>query len=240
MSTDNPAPVVPPRTREKYVHLYMPLITAALILKTGQIISKLANPNNERPQDILLFTALSALPTYYVGSYTYPTDLPAATPEECVRFTRKHDAYRALVLATYGRLFGTPFNLQFLIADFVLSYVAGFVIGERPVGTQQRRSEFLAALLWVLGSHVVGLYVPPSMPTLWFLATAVDRTLWRAAYLALVDDVVSTLSRPDVRTWRGKATVVAAQAMTISALVWVVLTWIRMWNKASAWSSKAV
>ncbi|KAH7078632.1 hypothetical protein BKA63DRAFT_531481 [Paraphoma chrysanthemicola] len=184
----------PPRARERYAHLYMPLITAFLIFINGPIVTRLTNDD---PRDTVWITAASALPTYFVASQLYPANRPDATPEEAVRFTRKNDAYRALVLATYGRLFGTPFNYQFLIGDFILSYVMGMAIGERPVGTRQRRSEFLVALLWVAGSWVVGSLVPPSMPTLSFLVGTFDRTIWRAAYLALVDDIVGLLSRPD-------------------------------------------
>ena len=229
-------PPAPPRTREKYVHLYMPFITAALILSNRQIMSQLTHPNT-RPQDAMLFVAFSALPTYVVGSYMYPPNLPEPTPDDSARFTRKHDAYRALVLFTYGRLFGTPFNLQFLIADFVLSYVAGYAMGER---TRQRRSEFLVALLWVAGSWVTMAAVPPSMSTLSFLLVAIDRTLWRAAWLALVDDVVAVLSRPNVRTLRGKVTLVLVQAFTITGIVWFVLAWVRRWNEGYFRSQKSV
>lgn len=228
------------RTRDKYVHLYLPLITALLILKNGHIISKSANPNNDWPQGTLLFTALSAIPTYVVGSYMYPPNLPEATPEQFARFTRKHDAFRALVLATYNRLPGTPFNLQSLIADFILSYVAGYIVGERLAGTRQRRSELLTVLPWLVASSIGKSQIPSTMETLWFFATTIDGILWRAAYLALVDDVIRVLSHPNVKTLRGKATLVFAQSFTITTLVWFVLSWYASFNARPLRASKVL
>lgn len=239
MQANNNAPVVPIRRRDRWVHLYMPLITAAVILKNRQLMSKMADPSN-RPQDAMLFTAFSAIPTYIVGSYMYPPNLPLASPEESVRFTRKHDAYRAIVLFTYGRLFGHAFNPQFLVADFVLSYMAGYIVGERPAGTKQRHSEFVATLPWLMIS-LTGMFMAPlSMPTLSFMLIAIDRIMWRTAYLALVDDVIGVLSRPNVRTLRGKVTLVLAQAFTITSLVWIILTWLRRWKEGQLLSSKAI
>jgi predicted small integral membrane protein len=131
------------------------------------------------------------------------------------------------VLATYGRLFGTPFNLQFLIADFMFSYIMGMAIGERPAGTRQRRSEFLVALLWVAGSGLLMSLAPPSMPTLSFWVGLVDRTVWRAAYLALVDDIIGVLARPNVRTLKGKVTLILVQSFTITSLVYFALLWVQ-------------
>jgi hypothetical protein len=205
----------------------MPLITAVLIFTNGPIVANFANPANDSPQNIIWLTAASALPTYFVASRFYPASRPDPTPEEAVRFTRKHDAYRALVLATYGRLFGTPFNLQFLIADFMFSYIMGMAIGERPAGTRQRRSEFLVALLWVAGSGLLMSLAPPSMPTLSFWVGLVDRTVWRAAYLALVDDIIGVLARPNVRTLKGKVTLILVQSFTITSLVYFALLWVQ-------------
>jgi len=81
--------------------------------------------------------------------------------------------------------------------------------------------------------------VPPNMSTLSFLLVAIDRTLWRAGWLALVDDVVAVLSRPDVRTLRGKVTLVLVQAFTITGIVWFVLAWVRRW-KEGHWASPKI
>lgn len=240
METNNTVPDSSIPARKRYVHLYMPLITTALIFTNGHIVAQLVNPESDRPLNALLFTSLSAIPTYLVASYIYPANRPDPTLEEAVRFTRKHDAYRALVLATYGRLYGTPFNLQFLIADFMLSYVMGAAIGERPAGTQQRRSEFFVASLWVAGSWVVTTLVPPSMPTLYFWLLAVDRTVWRTAYLALVDDIIKVLVRPNVRTLKGKLTLVLVQSFTITSLVHIALSWIRRWSVAQAQTAQTM
>jgi hypothetical protein len=236
---DNNGTTVPPApVRHCYVHLYMPLITAALILTNNPIVSHFTDPTNDSPINTMLPVAVSAIPTYLVASRLYPTNRPEPSPEESVRFTRKHDAYRALVLATYGRLYGTPFNLQFLIADFMFSYVMGLAIGERPAGTRQRRSEFLVALMWVAGSRILMNFVPPSMSALAFLSLAVDRTVWRAAYLALVDDIIGVLTRPNVRTFRGKVTLVLTQSLTITSLVYLALSWLRRWDEMQVESAK--
>ncbi|OAL49761.1 hypothetical protein IQ07DRAFT_65038 [Pyrenochaeta sp. DS3sAY3a] len=215
--------------RARYAHLYFPAITAFLILINGTIVAAFVNPTNQRPQDTLLLVAASALPTHLAASYFSPVAVngPEAPRREHTRFTRKHDAYRALVLATYGRLFGTPFNPRFFILDFLLSYVAGAAIGERPEGTRQRRSEFFVALLWLAGSSVVTALVPPSMPTLTFWVTVADKMLWQSTYLALVDDVINVLARPNLRTYRGRATVILVQSFTITFLVYIVLSWIK-------------
>jgi hypothetical protein len=84
--------------------------------------------------------------------------------------------------------------------------------------------------MWVAGSAVVQMYIPPDMPQLVFLAMAVDRTVWRAAYVALVDDIIGVLARPDLRTIRGKVTLVLVQAVTIVALVYWGLSTMKMWK----------
>lgn len=219
----------PNSARARYAHLYFPVITAFLILTNGAIVAAFVNPTNDRPQDTLLLVAASALPTHLAASYFYPVTVNGseAPPQEQSRFTRKHDAYRALVLATYGRLFGTRFNPKFFLLDFLLSYVAGSAIGERPEGTRQRRSEFLIALLWLTGSSVVAALVPPSMPTLTFWVLVADKMVWQATYLALVDDVINVLARPNLRTFRGRATVILVQSFTITFLVFIALSWIK-------------
>ncbi|KAH5749767.1 hypothetical protein HBI17_107090 [Parastagonospora nodorum] len=186
---------------KRYAHLYMPLITAIVMA----IISA-----PDRPTPWLLF-ATFALPTYLLASMIYPAN--REVPDHVVRFTRRHDAFRALVLFMYGRLFGTPFNLQFLIADYIASYVLGYAIGEKP---HKRHSEFLLALAWVGASALVLNYLLPGN----FWVTVADRAIWRAAWLALVDDVVGALERPDVRTAGGRARLVIVQAGVILGVVW--------------------
>jgi hypothetical protein len=227
MSTDSSTPDVPLTAIRKYAHLYMPIITATLVFTNGPILLRFAGSTRDRPMGIMLFVAASAIPTYYIASNIYPANRPGSTLEESVRFSRKHAAYRALVLAMYGRIHGTPFNLQFLIADFICSYIIGFAIGERPIGTEQRRSAFFNALLWLIGSSVLQQLVPPTMPILAFCALVVDRTVWRTAYVALVDDVIGLLAHPDISTPRGKLTLVLVQSFTIMSLVYFALSWVK-------------
>jgi hypothetical protein len=85
----------------------------------------------------------------------------------------------------------------------------------------------------------VQMYVPADMPKLVFLAIAFDRTVWRAAYVALVDDIIGVLARPNVRTIRGKVTLVGVQACTIVALVYWGLSTMKMW-KAGPRSGKVI
>jgi hypothetical protein len=99
----------------------------------------------------------------------------------------------------------------------------GVVIGERPAGARQRRSDFFVALLWLVGSGILCRTVPSSMGILLFLTGAFDRTVWRAAYVALVDDIVGVLSRPNVQTLSGKITLVLLQSITITSLVYFAL-----------------
>jgi hypothetical protein len=152
-----------------------------------------------------------------------PRTHPDPTPEQAIRFTRKNHLYRAGVLATYGRIYGTPFNVIFYISDVLLSLAADSIIGERPVGTKQRRSEFLTVLLWVFGSNIVQmLVIPIDTSGLGLVVGMVDRTLWRAVYVVLVDDVVGVLTRPHIRTLTGKATLVLVQTIMILWMVYVV------------------
>jgi hypothetical protein len=230
MNTGNDAPVAPPTASGKYAHLYMPLITTLLISINGPVNKHFSDPNRDDSADMMLLVAASAIPTYYIASQIYPANRPDPTFEERVRFSREHEANRALVLATYGRWFGTPFNLQFLFMDFICSYGIGALIGERPVGARQRKSEFLIALLWVAGSAVFQMLIPPGMPMLTFLAVAFDRTVYRAAYVALVDDIIGVLARPNIRSLRGKITLVLVQAFTITSLVYFALSTLAAWK----------
>jgi hypothetical protein len=191
--------------------VYVPTIIQTLGLKDGG--------------SVVAVVLSSAIPTYLIGSLFYPTNLPDPSPIESIRFTRKNDLYRAGVIATYGRLYGTPFNVMFYIRDVVCSFVADNVIGERPVGTKQRRSEFLVALLWVIGSQVVQVFVPIGTSGVGLFLGMMDRTLWRTTYIALVDDVIGVLTRPNLRRLRGKATLVLVQAFVIFMIESVLLTW---------------
>lgn len=214
--------------RQRYVHLYMPLIAVVLILTNGPILSTFVRSANTPGLNEFVFVAASAIPVYLIGSLFYPKDRAPPSPAEDMRFTRKSEWCRAAVLITYGRIYGTPFNLQFYIMDLVASYAADQLIDwNRPSYAPQRRSEFLVALLWVGGSWVAFGSVPKNMMTLYVLLGMVDRMLWRAAYLALVDDVVKVLSRPNVRSWTGTMVLILTQSFTITALVWVALAWVK-------------
>lgn len=172
----------------------------------------------------IVFTWLSAIPTNWLASFFYPTDRSEPTPEEAVRFSRKGDMYRAVILFTYRWIFGNPFNLQFFIADFMLSYGLGSLIGERPAGTKPRRSEFAAHLPWFLGSGIV-IRFGPSFLT-WFAVVA-DRCIWRATYIALVDDIVGVMGRPHLKTWQGKLRLVLVQSFVIMLSCYLLLSWKR-------------
>jgi hypothetical protein len=209
--------------RKRYVHLYMPLITAILLFTYGSFIAHVSGGSsmNSPAQLTMLRVAASAFPTYYVASHIYPANRPDPTPEEMIRFTRKHSAYRAFVLFT-ACIFSTTFNLRYFIADFALSYLMGAAIGERPVGTRQRRSQFLVALYWIAGSCLITSLTAATIPALLLWVRAGDRMVRKAAYLALVDDVIAILSRPNARTVRGKCTLILVQAFTIMALLWFI------------------
>ncbi|KAF9699118.1 hypothetical protein EKO04_003313 [Ascochyta lentis] len=194
-------------------HLYLPLVTVFLLITLGTSLG--IN---------FLCIFLSAIPAYWLGSLLYPADRSEPTPEQAIRFTRKNDFYRAAVLVTYRWLFGRSFDLPILIADFFLSHGLGPLIGERPAGTKQRRSEFGVALLWMAGSGMLMQYAPSALS---YWVTIADRTVWRAVYIALVDDVVGVLSRPNVKTWKGKVTLVLTQALTITFISWMLLSWMR-------------
>jgi hypothetical protein len=171
-----------------------------------------------------LCVVFSALPTYWFASLVYPANRPEPTPEQSMRFTRKKDVYRAGVLFTYRWLFGTPFTLSFFIVDFLMTYGLGALMGERPVGARQRRSEFGVALPWVAGSALLMQYAPSALS---YWVTVADRGLWRVAYIALVDDVVGVLAWPNVKTWKGWMKLVLTQAFTITCVCWLMLSWRR-------------
>jgi hypothetical protein len=209
----------------KYIHLYMPLIANIFIYIFTPVIAEALGFDSG--VQTMAFVASTTIPTYLIGSMFYPTNRPDPTLDESIRFTRRNDLYRAGVIATYGRLYGTPFNIVFYIADVICSFGADNFIGERPVGTKQRRSEFLVALLWVVGSQVFQVVIPIDTPVVGILIGMADRTLWRTAYVALVDDVVGVLSRPNVRTLKGKVTLILVQTFVNLSIAYLVFSWVR-------------
>ena len=207
----------------RYAHLYAPLIASPFAVFLSPAIAQatgFTTGGNSLPLVVSF-----AIPTYLVASSFYPSNRPEPTPKQSIRFTRKNDLYRAGVIATYGRLFGTPPNVIQYLVDILGSYGADQWIGERPVGTRQRRSEFLIALTWILGSWFVRFFVSFDTPMLQQIVPLVDRILNLTAYVALVDDVVGVLTRPNLRTKKGKATLIATQAFTISACVFLFMRW---------------
>jgi hypothetical protein len=219
-STRDAITASPPKWRA-YVHLYAPLITVGLLLFTSPFVDALNLTDNERVYRLAV-AVLAAIPTSLVASQFYPADRPDATPEEAVRFTRKNDIYRAAVLFTYRWLYGTPFNLSFFIGDMVMSYAVDLVIPPRPAGTKPRRSEFAVVALWTVASSALMSVAPPA---LFFWVGVVDRTLWRASYMALVDDVIGVLAHPNVRTLKGRVVLLCVQAFTIAALLSLARVW---------------
>lgn len=121
-------------------------------------------------------------------------------------------------------MFGTPFDLQFFLADFAAGYLISVAIAERPAGTKQRRSEF-AVHLTLVAINAVLIYLAP--PFLSHVLNLLDRLIWRAAYIALVDDVVGVLTRPNLKTWKGKVVLVLTQSFPILFATWMLLRWKR-------------
>ncbi|KAF1947333.1 hypothetical protein EJ02DRAFT_449909 [Clathrospora elynae] len=223
--------VGPSSQAHAYVHLYLPLITIVFHIFCTPTIARFLGFTEDEGWKPMLLVAFSAIPTYLLGSLVYPANRPDPSPEERIRFTRKNYLYRAAVIFTYGRLYGTPFNIIFYTMDLVCSFAADVVIGERLVGAPQRQSEFLVALLWVAGSAVLQRLIPISNSGIGVLVGAADRTLWRTAYVALVDDVVGVLTRPDVRTLTGKGTLILLQTFTIMSFVILFFAWLRRFNE---------
>lgn len=214
------APPPPPApsysTWRTAAHLYFPFITVALFLTFG-------SPFDSIPATVAC-VALSAIPTNWLASFFYPVDRSEPTPQQAIRFSRKSDIYRAAILFTYRWLYGTPFNLHFFIADFITGYLISVAIAERPAGTKQRRSEFIVHATLVLINAAL-IFVLPS--GLGFVLMFLDRMIWRAAYIALVDDVIGVLARPNLKTWQGKLVLVLTQALTILFTCWMLLRWRR-------------
>ena len=193
-------------------HLYFPFITVALLMLLG-------TPFNDAKSNVI-YTWLMAIPTNWLASFFYPTDRPEPTPKEAVCFSKKGALYRVVVLFTYRWLSGAPFELTFF-TDFMLSYGLS---ASGPAGTKPRRSEFAAHLPWWLGSWIV-LRFAPSFWT--WLAYVVERSIWRETYIALVDDLVGVLGRPNLSTWQGKLRLVLVQAFVIMFSCYLLLSWRR-------------
>ncbi|KAF9731725.1 hypothetical protein PMIN03_008525 [Paraphaeosphaeria minitans] len=203
MSEAAPQPSAP--AWRAFVHLYLPVLTIAFLTLF------IANPFSHRA--LLL---ASAVPTYFFASLVY-----RPRPRPAVRFSRRSDLLRAAVLFTYGRLLGTPFNLFNYLLDVLASYGVGAVL-DQPEGAPPRRSEFFVQALLTTASTVVFGFVPPSWTWTWVIMGGIDREMYRAAYLALVDDIVRVLGYPEVGSKRGKALVVAVQAVFIAvSVMWV-------------------
>jgi hypothetical protein len=64
----------------------------------------------------------------------------------------------------------------------------------------------------------------PLIPGLKHGLWAADNAIWHAAWLALVDDILGVLAKPDVRTFRGKLVCVIMQGFVINGLVFFALT----------------
>lgn len=178
----------------------------------------------ESTQANILCVILSAIPTNWLACFFYPADRPEPTAEEAIRFSRKSDIYRAAILYTYRWLFGRPFDLSFFIIDFLMTYPFGSLVGERPAGVKQRRSEFGVHLLWAAGSLAL-VFLAPSF--LSFGVNLADRVIWRVTYIALVDDIVGILARPNLKTWKGRVRLVLTQAFVILFACWMLLRWKR-------------
>ncbi|OAG11155.1 uncharacterized protein CC84DRAFT_1210830 [Paraphaeosphaeria sporulosa] len=203
MSEAAPQPSAP--AWRAFVHLYLPVITIAFLTLF------LPNPFSHRA--LLL---ASALPTYFLASLVHQ---PRPGPAE--RFTRRSHIHHAIVLFTYGRLLGTPFNLFTYLEDLFASYSVRPIL-DRPEGAPPRPSEFFVQALWTTATTVAFGLVPPSWKWTWSIMGWTDRIMYRAAYLALVDDLVRVLGYPQVASKRGRALVVAVQAVFIAvSVMWV-------------------
>ena len=55
----------------------------------------------------------------------------------------------------------------------------------------------------------------------------VERSIWRETYIALVDDLVGVLGRPNLSTWQGKLRLVLVQAFVIMFSCYLLLSWRR-------------
>lgn len=192
-----------------YVHLYLPFITSTLLYLI------LDNPLANR--GLLL---ASAIPTYLLGSLAHS---PRARPSG--RFTRRSKLHQAAFIFAYGRLMRTPFNIVYYGVDLISSFALSVVL-DRPESAAPRRSEFFVHALLAGVSGLVWGVIPPG----WGLARAamgaVDRAMWRAAWMALVDDVVKVLAYPDTGRKTGKVLVVGVQALLILfSVLWVFFMW---------------
>lgn len=162
----------------------------------------------------------SALPTYFLASLVHQP-----RPRPIVRFTRSSDVIRAAVLFAYGRLMGTPFNLVNYILDLLSEYGLGAAL-DRPEGMPRKWSDFLVYALATGVSGIVFDMIPRNWGLAWTIVGALDRTLWRASWMALVDDVVKVLGYPRTEQKRGKVLVMGVQGVLIAvSVMWVYFVW---------------
>ena len=119
----------------------------------------------------------------------------------------------------------TPFNIIYYGIDLISSFALSAVL-DRPESAAPRRSElFVHALLAGVSGLVWGV-IPPSWGLARAVMGAVDRAMWRASWMALVDDVVKVLAYPDTGRKTGKALVVGVQALLILfSVLWVFFMW---------------
>lgn len=199
-SAPSPAEPAPPAW-QSFAHLWVPVATILLL------VTYLPDPIQVGP--LVLF---SVVPAHFVASQIYPSNHPPPTPEENVVFTRRHWGYRAAVLFTYGRLYGTPFRLANFIPDIFLDeLLRSYLIPDRGADEPQRRSEFLIAALWTTVTLFLSSLIPATSGLLWTLVMSADRIMWRASYMGLVDDLVKVLGYPNFRTWKGRSLVILVQ-----------------------------
>ena len=116
---------------------------------------------------------------------------------------------------------GTPINLIYYGADLLSSFALSALL-DRPDGAAPRKSEFFTHALFAGVSGLVWGMIPPSLGIVKAAMGAVDRAMWRAAWMALVDDLVKVLAYPDTESKTGKALVVGIQALLILfSVLWV-------------------
>lgn len=185
-----------------YAHFYAPIFTSAVLLFT------IPNPFEHR---VLLLA--SAIPTHFLASLVHQS-----RPRPSERFTHHSDLRRALVLFAYGRLLGTPFNLMNYVKDLFAIYGISAVL-DRAEGEPPRKSEFFAHALIACATTLLFGFTPPSWETTWVIMGSVDRVMYRAAWLALVDDVVKVLAYPNLGTKKERVVVLLVQAIMIAISV---------------------
>jgi hypothetical protein len=200
LPSDSPIPSSP--AWRAYAHLYFPLLAIALLT--------LAIPQPLEHRALLL---ASALPTHLLASLVH-----RPRPRPSSRFTRRSDLRRAAVIFAYGRLLGTPLVLVNYLLDVIASYGVGYFL-DRPEGAAPRRSEFFVHLMLTAVSTIAMTVTVPSWGIEGNPVVSVDRCMYRATWMALVDDVVKVLGYPEMGRKRDRLLVVGLQALIIFATV---------------------